>query len=92
MSGEFARGQLVYFMFAVLEYDVTQTHNLTANYHNIEINEVTLSSKDLPKAGKDQGDPTRKVNPPLSDAELDIFIYVLALLALLVSVIRSIST
>ena len=57
-----------------------------------EINEVTLSSKDLQKAGKDQGDHTRKVNPPLSDAELDVFIYVLALLAPLVSVTRPIST
>lgn len=51
-----------------------------------ETNEITLSSKDLPKAGKDQKDPTRKVNPPLSDTNLDTFIYVLALLVLLVSV------
>jgi len=46
-----------------------------------------MSSKDLPKASKDQKDPTRKIeNPPLSDVKFDTFIYVLALIALLVAV------
>jgi hypothetical protein len=52
-----------------------------------ETNQPTLSSKDLPKASKDQKDPTRKVeNPPLSGVKFDTFIYVLALIALLVAV------
>jgi len=52
-----------------------------------DTNEFTLSSKDLPKASKDQKDPTRKVeNPPLSDVKFDTFIYTLALIAFLVAV------
>jgi len=52
-----------------------------------ETNEFTLSSKDLPKASKDQKDPTRKVeNPPLSGVRFDTFIYVVALLALLAAI------
>jgi hypothetical protein len=52
-----------------------------------ETSQPTISSKDLPKAGKDEKDPTRKVeNPPLSGVEFDTFIYVLALIALLVAV------
>jgi len=50
-------------------------------------NEFALSSKDFPKASKDQKDPTRKVeNPPLSAVSFDTFIYVLALLALLAAI------
>ena len=48
--------------------------------------EFTLSSKDLPKASKDQKDITRNVeNPPLSGVRFDTFIYVLGLIALLVA-------
>jgi len=51
-----------------------------------ETNEFTLSSKDLPKASKDQKDITRNVeDPPLSDVKFDTFIYVLGLIALLVA-------
>jgi len=52
-----------------------------------ETNEFTLSNKDLPKAGKDQKDPTRKLeNPPLSGVRFDTFIYILAVIALLAAV------
>lgn len=51
-----------------------------------ETQEFTLSSKDLPKASKDQKDITRNVeNPPLSGVKFDTFIYVLGLIALLVA-------
>ena len=51
-----------------------------------ETNEPTLSSKDLPKASKDQKHITRDVeNPPLSDLKFDTFIYLLGLIALLVA-------
>lgn len=52
-----------------------------------ETSEFTPSNKNLPKASKDQKDPTRTVeNPPLSGVKFDTFIYVLALIALLVAV------
>ena len=52
-----------------------------------ETNEPTLSAKDLPKASKDEKDPTRKIeNPPLSNVKFDTFVYVLALIALLVTI------
>ena len=52
-----------------------------------ETKEPTLSGKDLPKASKDEKDPTRKIeNPPLSNVKFDTFVYVLALIALLVAI------
>lgn len=52
-----------------------------------ETNEPTPSSKDLPKASKDQKDLTRNLeNPPLSGVKFDTFIYVLGLVVLLVAV------
>ena len=66
----------------------SRIHKLTITMSNERgTNEYTMSSKDLPKASKDQKDPTRKIeNPPLSDVKFDTFIYVLALIALLVAV------
>jgi hypothetical protein len=52
-----------------------------------ETREPTLSNKDLPKASKDEKDPTRTIeDPPLSNVKFDTFIYILALVALLVAV------
>lgn len=46
-----------------------------------------VSNKDLPKASKDQKDPTRKVeHPPLASVKFDTFVYILAFIALLVAI------
>lgn len=58
-----------------------------------ETNEFTLSSKELPKASKDQKDITRNVeHPPLSGAKFDTFIYILCLIALLVAAFYTFQT
>lgn len=58
-----------------------------------ETKKLNVSNKDLPKASKDQKDPTRKVeHPPLASVKFDTFIYVLALLALLTAVYYAFQT
>ena len=52
-----------------------------------ESKEPNVSNKDLPRASKDQKDPTRRVeHPPFASVKFDTFIYLLALIALLVAV------
>lgn len=52
-----------------------------------EAKELNISNKDLPKASKDQKDPTRKVeHPPLANVEFNTFVYTLALFSLLTAV------
>lgn len=54
---------------------------------------LDISNKDLPKASKDQKDPTRKVeHPPLADVKFDTFVYVLALITLLATVYYTFQT
>lgn len=52
-----------------------------------ETKHLQVSDKDLPKASKDQKDPTRRVeHPPLANVKFDTFVYVLALITLLAAV------
>ena len=86
-------GGKIYWMFA-MTLNMTsrnQIHNAlnptTTMSNERETNEFTVSSKDLPKASKDQKDPTRKIeHPPLSSVKFDTFVYVLAFIALLAAV------
>jgi len=58
-----------------------------------ETKSLNISNKDLPKASKDQKDPTRKVeHPPLADVKFDTFVYVLALITLLAAVYYTFQT
>jgi len=58
-----------------------------------ETSESTLSSKELPKASKDQKDIAHNVeHPPLSGVKFDTFIYVLGLIALLVAAFYTFQT
>lgn len=51
-----------------------------------ETKEPTPSTKDLPKASKDEKHLTRGIeNPPLSGVEFNTIIHILCLIALLVS-------
>jgi hypothetical protein len=53
---------------------------------NEQAREVNVSNKDLPKASKDEKDPTRKIeHPPLANVQFDTFVYVLASIALLIA-------
>ena len=55
--------------------------------------EINPSSKDLPKASKDQKDPTRRIeHPPLASVKFDTFVYTLAFIALLAGVYYTFQT
>ncbi|KAF9782465.1 hypothetical protein BJ322DRAFT_1111326 [Thelephora terrestris] len=55
--------------------------------------ELKLSNKDLPKASKDQKDPSRRVeHPPLANVKFDTFVYILALIALLLAIYYTFQT
>jgi len=55
--------------------------------------EINPSSKDLPKASKDQKDPSRRLeHPPLASVKFDTFVYALAFIALLVGVYYAFQT
>lgn len=87
-------------VFDELKYssDVTKGRNpplqeTTTMSEKREINQLDISNKDLPKASKDQKDPTRKVeHPPLANVKFDTFVYILALLALLAAIYYTFQT
>ena len=55
--------------------------------------QLNVANKDLPKASKDQKDPTRKVeHPPLANVKFDTFVYALALISLLAAVYYTFQT
>jgi hypothetical protein len=55
--------------------------------------ELKLSNKDLPKASKDQKDPSRRVeHPPLANVKFDTFVYFLAFIALLLAIYYTFQT